>query len=141
MRLRLQLTALDAATEPGDLAAPGWRLHTLTGDLNGFFSITVNGNWRVISRFVENDVELVDYLDYHQDQTTMSAMHNPAHPGEVLREYLPEGLSIGEVARQLGVTRQALSAVLNGRAGVSAAMALRLEGALGTSAEMWLGMQ
>ena len=71
----------------------------------------------------------------------MSTMHNPVHPGEVLREYLPEGLSIGEVAKRLGVTRQALSAVLNGRAGVSAAMALRLEGALGTSAAMWLGMQ
>ena len=67
----------------------------------------------------------------------MNAMHDPAHPGEVLREYMPEGLTIGEVAKRLGVTRQALSAVLNGRAGVSAAMALRLEGALGTSAEMW----
>jgi proteic killer suppression protein len=64
-KLRLQLTALDAATRPDDLAAPGWRLHPLTGDFKGFFSITVNGNWRVIFRFVENDVELVDYLDYH----------------------------------------------------------------------------
>lgn len=71
----------------------------------------------------------------------MAVMHNPAHPGQVLREYLPDTLSIGEVAAQLGVTRQALSAVLNGRAGISAEMALRLEGALGTSAEMWLGMQ
>ena len=71
----------------------------------------------------------------------MSNMHNPAHPSEVLREYLPEGISIGEVAKRLGVTRQALSALLNGRAGVSASMALRLEGALGTSAEMWLNMQ
>jgi addiction module HigA family antidote len=71
----------------------------------------------------------------------MSSMHNPAHPGEVLREYLPAGLSIGEVARRLGVTRQALSTLLNGRAGVSASMALRLEGALGTSAEMWLNLQ
>jgi addiction module HigA family antidote len=71
----------------------------------------------------------------------MSNMHNPAHPGEVLREYLPEGVSIAEVAKRLGVTRQALSALLNGRAGVSASMALRLEGALGTSAEMWLNMQ
>ena len=71
----------------------------------------------------------------------MNNMHNPAHPGEVLREYLPEGVSIGEVAKRLGVTRQALSALLNGRAGVSASMALRLEGALGTSAEMWLNMQ
>jgi addiction module HigA family antidote len=68
-------------------------------------------------------------------------MHNPAHPGEVLREYLPEDLSVGDAAKRLGVTRQALSALLNGRAGVSAVMALRLEAALGTSAEMWLGMQ
>ena len=64
-RLRLQLTALDAATKPSDLAAPGWRLHPLTGEFKGFHSITVNGNWRVIFRFVRTDVELVDYLDYH----------------------------------------------------------------------------
>ena len=71
----------------------------------------------------------------------MSRMHEPAHPGEVLREYLPESLPISEAAKRLGVTRQALSALLNGRAGVSAEMALRLEAALGTSAEMWLEMQ
>lgn len=71
----------------------------------------------------------------------MSKMHNPPHPGEVLREYLPEHLTINEVAEKLGVTRQALSAVLNGRAGVSAEMALRLSKALGTSADLWLGLQ
>ena len=71
----------------------------------------------------------------------MPRMHNPAHPGEVLREYLPESLGVGESARRLGVTRQALSALLNGRAGISAEMALRLESALGTTAEMWLQMQ
>ena len=71
----------------------------------------------------------------------MSRMHNPAHPGAVLREYLPETLGVTESAKRLGVTRQALSALLNGRAGVSAAMALRLEAALGTSAEMWVEMQ
>jgi addiction module HigA family antidote len=71
----------------------------------------------------------------------MTHMHNPAHPGEVLREYLPKKLPIGEVADRLGVSRQALSALLNGRAGVSAEMALRLEAALGTSAEMWVQMQ
>jgi addiction module HigA family antidote len=71
----------------------------------------------------------------------MTRMHNPAHPGEVLREYLPKKLPIGEVADRLGVSRQALSALLNGRAGVSAEMALRLEAALGTSAEMWVQMQ
>jgi len=66
---------------------------------------------------------------------------HPAHPGEVLREYLPAGLAIGDAAKRLGVTRQALSALINGRAGVSASMALRLEAALGTSAEFWLAMQ
>ena len=71
----------------------------------------------------------------------MSRMHNPAHPGEVLREYLPESLGVTESAKRLGVTRQALSALLNGHAGVSAQMALRLEAALGTSAEMWVEMQ
>ena len=71
----------------------------------------------------------------------MSRMHDPAHPGEVLREYLPSGMTVGEAAQRLGVTRQALSAILNGRAGISADMALRLSQALGTSAEMWLSMQ
>jgi proteic killer suppression protein len=60
-----RLTALDAATKPSDLAAPGWRLHPLSGDLKGFHSITVDANWRVIFRFVDKDVELIDYLDYH----------------------------------------------------------------------------
>ncbi|MEY4762100.1 MAG: hypothetical protein RLZZ200_1956 [Pseudomonadota bacterium] len=64
-KLRLQLTALDAATKVSDLSAPGWRLHALSGYLKGFYSLTVNGNWRVVFRFVGEDVELVDYLDYH----------------------------------------------------------------------------
>lgn len=71
----------------------------------------------------------------------MSRMHNPAHPGEVLREYLPAGMTVSGAAERLGVTRQALSAILNGHAGVSAEMSLRLSQALGTSPEMWLNMQ
>ncbi len=71
----------------------------------------------------------------------MSRMNNPAHPGEVLREYLPEHMTVGDAAQRLGVSRQALSALLNKRAGVSAEMALRLSQALGTSAEMWVSMQ
>jgi addiction module HigA family antidote len=75
------------------------------------------------------------------------AMHNPPHPGETLRDdVLPElGLSVTEAASQLGVTRAALSRVLNGRAGVSPEMALRLERWLGIAhggrASVWLGMQ
>jgi antitoxin HigA-1 len=71
----------------------------------------------------------------------MSKMHNPPHPGEVLREYLPETLTMTEVAERLGVTRQALSAVMNGRGGVSPEMAVRLSKALGTSPDLWLGLQ
>jgi len=67
-------------------------------------------------------------------------MHNPSHPGPVLREYLGE-LSVTEAASRLGVTRAALSRILNGSAGISADMALRLRDALGTSAEMWINMQ
>ena len=73
----------------------------------------------------------------------MSSMHKPPHPGEVLWELSlkDSGISISESALRLEISRQALSAILNGRAGVSADMALRLSKALGTSAEMWAGMQ
>lgn len=67
-------------------------------------------------------------------------MHNPAHPGEVLREYL-QGISVTEAARKLGVTRVALSRILNGKAGISAEMAIRLGKALNTSPSMWFSMQ
>lgn len=70
----------------------------------------------------------------------LSRMHNPAHLGEVLREYLPEKLGVGEAAKRLGVTRQALSAVLNGRAGISAEMALRLERSL-AGYHLWVARQ
>jgi len=71
----------------------------------------------------------------------MFEMHDPAHPGEVLREYLPEGMTVKDVAERLGVSRQALSAILNGRAGISAEMDLRLSQALGTSPGFWLRIQ
>lgn len=71
----------------------------------------------------------------------MLDMHDPAHPGEVLREYLPESMTVKEVAEKLGVSRQALSALLNGRAGVSAEMDLRLSQALGTHPGFWLQLQ
>ena len=67
-------------------------------------------------------------------------MKNPAHPGLVLREYLGD-LTVTEAASRLKVTRAALSRILNGSAGISADMALRLREALGTSAEMWIRMQ
>jgi len=71
----------------------------------------------------------------------MIAMHNPPHPGEVLREYLPVDMSVTEVAIRIGVSRQAFSKLLNSKAGVSAEMACRLSVALQTSAEFWLNLQ
>jgi addiction module HigA family antidote len=70
-------------------------------------------------------------------------MHSPPHPGQVLRELCiePLGLSVTEAAEGLGVTRKTLSAVLNGRAGISPEMALRLSIAFDTSPESWLNQQ
>jgi antitoxin HigA-1 len=65
---------------------------------------------------------------------------NPAHPGEVLRDYLGD-LSIGDAASRLGITRAHLSRVLNGHAGITVNMSLRLSTALGTSPDFWLKMQ
>lgn len=64
-RLRLILGRLDAALEPRDMALPGLRLHPLSGELKGFWSVEVSGNWRVIFRFEGRDVLDVNYLDYH----------------------------------------------------------------------------
>jgi addiction module HigA family antidote len=70
-------------------------------------------------------------------------MHNPPHPGEVLRELClePLGLTVTAAADALGVSRKTLSAILNGRAGISPEMAVRLSIAFGASAESWLNQQ
>ena len=68
-------------------------------------------------------------------------MHNPAHPGEVLREWMPENMTVTLASEQLGVSRVTLSKIINIKAGVSAEMALRLAAWLGTTPEVWLEMQ
>jgi addiction module antidote protein, HigA family len=68
-------------------------------------------------------------------------MHNPPHPGEVLQDTVLRGMTVTEFARRLEVSRVALSRVVNGRAAVSAELAIRLAAALGGSAESWLRMQ
>lgn len=70
----------------------------------------------------------------------MNTMHNPPHPGEVLREWL-EGITVTEAAERLGVTRVALSRVLNGAAAISPEMDLRLSKALDTTPGSWYAMQ
>ena len=60
------LLAIDEASRPGDVGLfPGWRLHPLKGDLKGFWSVSVSGNWRVVFRFDKGDAFDVDLIDYH----------------------------------------------------------------------------
>ena len=70
-------------------------------------------------------------------------MHNPPHPGEILKSLClePLGLTVTDAAEALGVSRKTLSAILNGRAGISPEMAVRLSIAFDTSAESWLNQQ
>ena len=71
------------------------------------------------------------------------AMHNPPHPGGIVRRQClqPLGLSVTRAAEGLGVTRQALSDLVNERRGISTEMAIRLSKAFGSTPETWLGMQ
>jgi addiction module HigA family antidote len=70
-------------------------------------------------------------------------MRNPPHPGEILKELClkPLGLTVTEAAKALGVSRKTLSGILNGRAGISPEMAIRLSIAFDTTAEAWLNQQ
>ena len=63
--LTLQLTQLDAATGAADMNLPGWDWHPLGGDLDGHWSLSVNGNWRLTFTFDGKDAILMGYQDYH----------------------------------------------------------------------------
>lgn len=64
-RLRILLTTLNLAANASDMKRPGWDLHALKGDLEGHWSVKVNGNWRLTFVFEGKDAILVDYQDYH----------------------------------------------------------------------------
>jgi addiction module HigA family antidote len=70
-------------------------------------------------------------------------MHNPPHPGEIIKALClkPLDVTVTQAAEALGVSRKTLSSILNGRAGISPEMAVRLSIAFGTSAESWLNQQ
>jgi len=70
-------------------------------------------------------------------------MHNPPHPGDILKELClkPLELTVTDAARALGVSRKTLSAIINGKAGISPEMAVRLSIAFNTSSESWLNQQ
>lgn len=64
-RLRSVLAALETASRLQDMNLPGLKLHQLKGDRQGFYAVSVSGNWRVIFRFDEGNAEDVDLIDYH----------------------------------------------------------------------------
>jgi toxin HigB-1 len=64
-KLRILISALDAAAKPADMNAPGYGLHPLQGNLEGHWAVSVSGNWRLIFAFEGEDTVLVDYEDYH----------------------------------------------------------------------------
>ena len=64
-RIALALADLDDARKPSDLDLPGYRLHPLKGDRNGFWRISISGNWRIVFRFDDGDVYDVELVDYH----------------------------------------------------------------------------
>lgn len=64
-RLRLQLGRLDAASDPRDMDLPGWRFHSLRGELKGHWAVWVDANWRLTFTFEGAEAVLVDYQDYH----------------------------------------------------------------------------
>lgn len=64
-RIRLILSTLDAASGPEGMDNPLFRLHSLKGDLRGFWAVTVRANWRITFRFEAGQAEDVDFIDYH----------------------------------------------------------------------------
>ncbi len=114
------------------MVLPQFRFHQSTGDRRGTYAVTVKANWRVTFRFHEGaERKRTDYAD-----------EDPSHPGDLIRDCLDElGANVTDAAKALGVTRTALSRVINRRAGVSAEMALRLEKAIGSTAGFWLRLQ
>ncbi|MBX2822363.1 MAG: type II toxin-antitoxin system RelE/ParE family toxin [Rhodothermaceae bacterium] len=64
-RVERIMNALDIAKRPEDLHFPGWRLHLLKGKFEGYYSVRVTGNWRIVFRFAGTDVTDVDLIDYH----------------------------------------------------------------------------
>ena len=72
----------------------------------------------------------------------MAVMYNSPHPGRLIREWMGDGLTVGAFANHLGISRVTLSNVLNGKAGITAAMAIKLSQAFPpTEPQLWLGLQ
>ena len=139
-RLRLILAALNAAIAPGDMGLPGLKLHPLKGGRSGTWAVR-------LAEIGASRSDLAARMPWTLTMRTIievaMRMHNPPHPGEIIRQLClePLGMTVTDAASALGVSRKTLSALLNGRAGISPEMAVRLSMAFGTSSESWMNQQ
>lgn len=144
-RLRMLLTALNVSTGAAGMNLPGARLRQLRGERKGEWAVSVSGNggWCSSSRTRTPRGLIWSTITELLEEKKRMEMHDPAHPGEVIKELClePLGLTVTAAADALGVTRKALSDLLNGHAGVSPDMAIRLEKVFGSTADSWLQMQ
>jgi len=137
------LARLDEADTPQAMNLPGYRLHPLKGDLKGV--LVGHGAGQLARYFPLSGRGCVrrcaDRLPLEGDSTM--TMKNPPHPGRSIRIAClePLGLSVTEGAKVLGVTRQTLNNIINGKSGISPEMAIRLSKAFGSTPETWLRMQ
>ena len=140
-KIKRILSYLETAEKPQALNLPGYRFHQLKGEYRGFYSVTVTGNNRIIFRFVDGNAVDVDLFGLPLRRRNM--MHDPSHPGEVIKHDCIEAsrLTVTGTADGLGVSRKALSELINCKSGVSPDMAIRLEKAGWGTADTWLRMQ
>jgi antitoxin HigA-1 len=104
-------------------------------------SITVRANWRVIFRFVNGIALDVDLVDYHSKRKA-HADEESAASGELLGDNLPElGWNVTAAAKGLGISRQQLHNIIAGRSAITPELAVKLEKAIGSTADAWLRMQ
>ncbi len=142
---RTRLRRLHAATNLHDLARiPGNRLEALKGDRAGPSGIRSNGQWRICFPWRDGSVYDVDIVDYHGEEKHACPEKEtpPIHPGQVLREDLQDaGISLNQLARDLRVPMNRISAIVNGKRSITADTALRLARCFGTSAQYWMHLQ
>ena len=149
------LAALDRDDALEALSAPTFRLYPLKGDRKGFWSVRVSDNWRFVFRLEDGHVFDVDLTDYHyQDDMSESEgnvrydarlRRNPPHPGGHIGDWMEDldgtRMTVIAAAARLGISKPALSRVLNGRASISPSLALKLEAVGWGMADMWNSMQ
>ena len=153
-RAQLKLAQLDQVDSVEELKIPpGNRLHALGGDREGQWAIRINDQYRICFRFrtkTRTRLRLPtiisrgeDMVDWTEEIEREERVYPPVHPGEVLREewLIPLDINANQLAGALGVDRQKVYDIVNGKRGVSAEMALRLARWSGMRPRFWLGLQ